>query len=204
MPGPQNNLYRAEALAFDALAHQDPEQMLWLGAIATGNGWRLRVLNDNLDVVPSTRRVTTAAGQDVGARWRILSLHYLAIAGRPEKLAPEVTFADISAGRTYAGVYHQRAIARLCAGAQWDAQRLGAAAVALGGRATVGGDAAFEFDVFPRVSVTMIWHAADEEFPSSATLLLPANMESYFCTEDIVVLSECFVSRMNRHSLRNG
>ena len=59
-----------------------------------------------------------------------------------------------------------------------------------------GGDTAFDFDIFPRLCVRVIWHAADEEFPPSATLLLPANIESYFCIEDIVVLSESLVSRL--------
>ena len=43
--------------------------------------------------------------------------------------------------------------------------------------------------MFPRVSLRLIWHAADEEFAASATLLVPANIESYFCIEDVVVLS---------------
>ena len=40
----------------------------------------------------------------------------------------------------------------------------------------------------------VIWYAADEEFAPSATLLLPANIESYFGIEDVVVLSERVVA----------
>ena len=58
------------------------------------------------------------------------------------------------------------------------------------------GDLAFDFVVFPRFSVRLVWHSPDDEFPSSATLLLPANAESYFCSEDLVVLSERLVSRL--------
>jgi hypothetical protein len=46
------------------------------------------------------------------------------------------------------------------------------------------------------VSLRLIWHAADEEFAASATLLVPANIESYFCSEDVVVLSERLISRL--------
>jgi hypothetical protein len=59
------------------------------------------------------------------------------------------------------------------------------------------GDAAFDFQVFPRFSMRLIWHAPDEEFPPTATLLLPPNVESYFVAEDIVVLSEGLVSRLS-------
>ncbi|MGA2066288.1 MAG: DUF3786 domain-containing protein [Thermoguttaceae bacterium] len=196
MPGPQDNLKRAEALAYVALGGQTAEQLLWLGAQGAAVAWRLPVLDDTLAVDLSARRVTTSAGREVGPAWRILVLHYLALAGRPEKLAPEVTFADLAAARTYAGVYQQRAIARLCATAGRDARPLRAAAVALGGRPAAGGDAAFDFDMFPRVCVRLIWHAADEEFPPSATLLLPANIDAFFCIEDIVVLSERLVARL--------
>ena len=66
---------------------------------------------------------------------------------------------------TYAGVYQQRAIARLCATAGRDAERFRTAALAVGGRAAIDGDAAFDFDVFPQLSVRAIWYAADAEFP---------------------------------------
>lgn len=200
MPGPQDNLQRAETLAFDALDRQTAAQMLWLGAHSAGMVWRLPVLNDTLEVDVSARHITTSAGEEVGAAWRILLLHYLAITARPEKLVPVITFADLPTARSYAEVYHQRAIVRLCATAGQDAEKMRMAALALGGRAEAGGDTAFDFDVFPRLAVRVIWYAGDEEFPPSATLLLPVNIASYLCVEDIVVLSERLVSRLaGRH-----
>lgn len=183
-------------MAFAAVANQPDGQLLWLGAEQSGNTWRLSVLDDLFHVDPSTSRITTSADKEVGPHWGILALHYLAIASRPESRKPETTFADLAAARSYAGVYHQRVIARLCATAGRDAATLSTAAAALGGRSAEAGDLAFDFDLFPRVSMRLIWHAADEEFPPSATLLLPENIESYFCSEDIVVLSERLVSRL--------
>ena len=92
-------------------------------------------------------------------------------------------------------------IERLCATAGQSVEKLRAAAAALGGRTVTGGDAAFDFDVFPRFPVRLVWHAPDDEFPSSATLLLPANAESYFCSEDLVVLSERLMSRLAGRAL---
>jgi hypothetical protein len=196
MPESQDNLRRAAELAFDAVCSQTPEQLLWLGAHHADTFWHLPVLNELLTLDLSAGSITTPAGYEAGPVWRILLLHYLAITLRPESLEPEVTFADLPAARTYARVYHQRVIARLCATAGRDEKSLQAAADALGGRIVQGGDTAFDFDIFPRLCVRVIWHAADEEFPPAATLLLPANIESYFCIEDIVVLSECLVSRL--------
>jgi len=192
----QQNLQRATDLAFEALRSQSAGQMHWLGAEPRGERWRLPVLDDAFEVDTLAGRVTTAAGSDVGAGWRILALHYLAVRTRPEPLVPEITFGDLPMARSYTEVYHQRAVARLCATVGREAPRLRLAAAALGGRPVDAGDIAFDFDAFPRVSLRLVWHAGDEEFPPSATLLLPANIDSYFCTEDIVVLSERLVSRL--------
>jgi hypothetical protein len=196
VPSPQENLKVATDRGFDALVGQSREQFLWLGAEPAADGWRLPVLDDVLEVDLATRRVTTSDGVEVGPRWRILVLHYLAIDARPEPSPPEVTFADLATARSYASVYHGRVIARLCATAGRDAVRLSAAAESLGGRPAPGGDAAFDFAILPRLTLRLVWHAADDEFPPSATLLLPANIESYFCSEDIVVLSESLVARL--------
>ena len=142
------------------------------------------------------RRLLTSAGQPIGPHWRILVLHYLAVRARPPRHPPEITFADLPTARSYAEVYRGRTTARLCATAGRDRAGLCAAAQALEGRPVAAGDAAFDFDVFPRVSIRLVWHAPDEEFAASATLLLPSNIESYFVPEDIVVLSERLVSRL--------
>ena len=196
MLSPQQNLQRAIESAFEAVGRQSDDQLRWLGAEPAGSAWRLSALSATLAVDPRSRRVTAGSSGKVGPQWQILALHYLAVAARPERLTPEVTFADLPTARSYAEVYRQRTTAWLCAALGCDSGRLQAAAAALGARNVAGGDTAFEFDVFPRVSLRLIWHAADEEFAASATLLVPANIESYFSIEDVVVLSERLVSRL--------
>jgi hypothetical protein len=194
----QTNLARATEMAFASVSNQPEEQLVWLGAQRQGDAWRLPALDGALHLDLSARRITTSIGREVGPHWGILALHYLAVSSRPEERKPQTTFAELATARSYSEVYHQRVIARLCATVGRDAQTLSAAADKLGGRRADGGDLAFDFDVFPRLPVRLIWYAADEEFAPSATLLLPGNVESYFCSEDIVVLSERLVSRLGR------
>ena len=200
MPPRQKNLDRATEIAFEAVVRQGDEQMLWLGAKRSASVWQLPVLNQTLDVDLARRALTTSAGRKVGPHWTILALHYLATGSRPQDRPPEITFADLETARSYAGVYHARVIARLCATAGREAETLRAAAEALGGRDAQGGDAAFDFHVFPRLPLRLIWHAPDDEFPASATMLLPASVEAYFCAEDIVVLSELLIARLGGRS----
>lgn len=196
-PKPQDNYEVATGLAFECLRRQTHEQLQWLGAVSDDGCWRLPVLSEALEVRTSSRQVVTSSGREVGAAWRILTLHYLAVATRPDLLSPSVTFDDLATARSYGGVYRQRVIARLCATAGQNLERLCNAASLVHGHASEGGEASFRFDVFPRVQVRLVWHAPDEEFPPSATILLPANIESYFCAEDIVVLSEGLVARLS-------
>jgi len=195
IPPPQRNYQRAAELAFERLAWQSAEQLVFLGAAAQGKQWCLPVLNSLFEVDIEGRRITTG-GRDVGLAWTVLALHYLDVRARPERMAPQVTFADLPTARSYASVYDQRVIARLCATAGRTAAGLEQAAQSLGAHSAQGGDLAFDFDVFPRLCLRLIWHAPDEEFPPSATLLLPQNIEEFFCAEDVVVLSERLVARL--------
>jgi hypothetical protein len=198
MPVPlkQQNLQRAVELAVDALADQSEEQMRWLGAERLGDRWSLPVLGQPLEADVSAGLVVTAAGEAVGLPWRILVLHYLAVRSRPEPREPGVTFADLATARSYAGVYHGRVIARLCGTAGRTAETLRVAAADLGAEPIAAGDAAFDFRVFPRLTLRLVWHAADDEFPATATLLLPDNIEEFLPAEDVVVLSESLVARL--------
>lgn len=192
----QENLDSAERKALDALAGQTDDQLRWLGAQALGQQWQLPVLNEVFRVDLASGAICTSAAAPVGPAWRILTFHYLAVADRPEPQAPEITFADLPTARSYAAVYDQRTVGRLCATIGQSEETLKRAAESVGGRRTVGGDLAYHFQVFPRVSIRLVWHAPDEEFPPSATLLVPPNIEEYFCSEDVVVLSERLVARL--------
>lgn len=187
---------RALELAWQRFRAQPPEQLMWLGAEPGAPGWRLPVLGDVFEVDARGGTVRLASGAQVGDAWQVLALHYLAVSGRPEPQPPEITFADLPMARGYAEVYHQRAAARVASAFGRDTVRLWAAACALGGRPLRLADAAFDFDVFPRICVRLVWYAGDEEFSPSATWLLPRNIEAFFCAEDVVVLSERLAARL--------
>ena len=219
---PQHNLEDAVTRAWSAVRAQPPEQLVWLGAAGEGDHRALPVLEDTLQLDLAAETLRTAAGEPVGPWWQVLTLHYLAVTARPPDSPPATTFADLPGGRTYAPIYQQRVIGRLCATAGRDEQTLRTAAAALAARpARKGGLArersgracppfrgpvdasisheplALDFQLFPRIALRLIWHGADEEFPPSATLLLPADLPAYFCPEDIVVLSEQLVARLS-------
>jgi len=197
VPPRQHNFEDAVARALIALALQTDEQLQWLGAKPAAEGrWTLSVLDDVLSVDVSDGRVCTTVGDEVGRFWRVLVLHYLAVSARAEALPPSVGFADLPSGRSYAPVYRGRVIGRLCGTAGRNARTLRAAAERLGGASVSAGDAGYDFRVFPRVRLRLVWYAGDDELSPSAAMLLPANIEAFFNIEDVVVLSEGLVARL--------
>lgn len=193
---PPQGYRRALELAWQRFRRQPAEQLVWLGAEPAAQTWRLPVLGEVFELDGEKASVRLASGARVADVWQVLALHYLAVAGRPELLPPEITFADLATARGYAEVYHRRASARLANTFGQDSVRLWAAARDLGGQAVRLADAAFDFLVFPRVCVRLVWYAGDEEFGPSATWLLPRNIEDFFCAEDVVVLSERLGARL--------
>ena len=201
VPPPQHNFREAAERAAADARGQSPEQLQWLGARPAGDDWHLPVLEDLLLWQPQTGCVQTSAGEPVGPFWQVLTLHYLGVGSQPLPAEPAVTFADLPDGRAYAPVYQGRVIRRLCGTVGRSEDALRQAAAALTGHASPAAvappaDLAVDFQVYPRVAIRLLWHAGDEELPPSATLLLPPNIESFFCVEDIVVLSERLVSRL--------
>jgi hypothetical protein len=197
VPPPQHNFRDAAALALAAIRRQPAEQLEWLGATPAGNAWTLRVLEDLLTLELDGGAVRTSIGCAVGHWWRILTFHYLAVSSRPKEASPALSFADLTAGRSYEPVYRRRVIDRLCQTIGQRKKTLLRACEAIGGRTAPLGDLAVDFQAYPRVAVRLVWYAGDSELPPSATLLLPENIESFFCPEDIVVLSERLVARLS-------
>ena len=200
LPPAQNNYADAVQHAIERLGIQSNSQLQLLGAKPKGDVWELPVLNEIFEVDTKLGRVTTVAGDDVNSWWRILALHYLGVEGDVQKLPPSIGFADISAGRSYAGVYKARVISRLCATAGRNAETLQTAAEKIGGVLVKDGDIGYDFNIFPEICIRLKWYAPDEEFPPSATVLLPKNILSFFSVEDTVVLSESLVSVLSGKS----
>lgn len=199
VPPRQHNLQTAVDAALAALAGACDDQLLWLGARQAGAVWELPVLDDTFLLNLPARDFRTASGAAVSPPWLIIALHYLAVSARPPEQLPSLAFADLPGGLAYSSVYRQRVNARLCATAGRTAAALRPAALKLTGRPLPAppDGLAFDFTLFPRLPVRLLWHAGDEEFGPSATILLPPAVGEFLCIEDIVVLSERLVSRLS-------
>ena len=184
----QRNLQRATELAVAAVTIQSDHQLRWLGPKP----------RTTLGGCPSSTRLCwwtcppsglprNRVGRDPALAHPHATLPGNRIASRPAATRDHLRRSRH--GPILRQGVPERAIARLCAWVGRDSARLVAAARGLGACAVAVGDAAFDFDVFPRLTLRLVWYAGDDELPPDATLLLPSNIEAYFTAEDVVVLS---------------
>ncbi len=199
----QSNYHQAFVKALEAVRGRSGEELVELGGRRLeGRQYSLSVLNDVFMIDLAEGTVGLANGRaDAGAgslriEWQILALHYLA-APVPWTVGRSwVGFGDMPEARGYDPVYRGRVLGRLCATAGRDREGLVRAAGGLGGEPVDMGDEGFKFQVFPRLAVVIVWYAGDEEFGPGSSFLYPSNIMSFLSVEDVVVLSERLVSRL--------
>jgi len=200
----QTNYQTAVAQGVKRLQARPPEVLAALGARVTANGYcTLPVLDTVFAVDLASGRVTLAtpeheplADREVSLKWQILTLHYLAGAIPLGDPADWVSFADLADGRGYERVYEARVVKRLCKTVARERTAFVRASQGLGAQRAVWGDEGFRFQVFPRLSVIIAWYHGDDELPANASFVYPDDILSLLPVEDVIVLSEGVVSRL--------
>ena len=137
-----------------------------------------------------------AGGPALPISWQILALHYLCASPPWTDSSRWVSFGHFPDARGYDPVYRGRVLKRLCATAGRDRDTFVQACHRLGAESIDWGDEGFRFRVFPRLPVVITWYYGDDEFPPNASFLYLDNVLSFLPTEDVIVLSESLVSRL--------
>jgi hypothetical protein len=157
--------------------------------------------------------VTRSDGKLVHASIVIVLLHYLLTADRAAPLrraAPAadrwITFRELPDGLFYAQAFASHAETPLAQKFGEDLAGFRKAATALGGTpldpaassGLVLADAGFRFQAFPRIAITVLIWAGDEEFPARARVLFDANAGHYLPTEDLSGVGDWLAHRLAR------
>lgn len=200
----QDNYDIAVARAFEEAARRPEAALAALGARSVGQRvYELPVLNStfvvNLQDLVITFRMGGAADVSegaVGVFWGILALHYLCGAAPGADTTAWATFSDFQDIRGYESVYKGRVIGRFCASAGRTSETLRHTAEKLGGMPMPLGDLGYHFQIFPKVPLRLVYYEGDGELPAGATFLYPADILQRFPLEDVIVLAEGLVSRL--------
>lgn len=107
-----------------------------------------------------------------------------------------ISFRELPDGTHYSQAFQGYAPDRLAGHFGQDLEAFVAACTHLGGRAVDFGDAAFVFDAFPRIPVTVVYYLGEEAFPPGASLLFDANVTHYMITAGLASIGSKLVSRI--------
>jgi hypothetical protein len=128
----------------------------------------------------------------------ILILHYLKerIVGLPPVRGEWVAFQELVGGQGYYPVFKKRVIKRIEKKYGGNPDALNDLTGRFKAKKSDLADVGVIIEAFDDIPVLIqIWRA-DEEFGPSVDILFDKNIESVFCTEDIVVLSEFVASQI--------
>ncbi|MCX7822895.1 MAG: DUF3786 domain-containing protein [Syntrophobacterales bacterium] len=128
---------------------------------------------------------------------QVLIAHYLLGVSYQEETGEWITFRDIPDGHFYYDAFLRRARDPFLKTFGSKPELYEKVAPMLGGIPVKGlGDVAFDFKVFPKVTVRIVLWKGDEEFPPEASILFDRSIQSNLPIEDIAYLSGGVVYRM--------
>jgi len=127
---------------------------------------------------------------------KIILLHYINNASGIPLSGEMVAYGDIPSCMHYEPVFAKRVLKPLQNAFGFDKYAFLEAGLALGGKEEEFGDASFTLFAFPKVPITFILWAGDEEFPPSVKALFDPSIAGYLPLEDIVVIAKLAASRI--------
>jgi len=147
---------------------------------------------------PDGEAIVEATGRPAHASITIMLLHHLLAADGAPTAGQWIAFRDLPNGLFYARAFADRAENHL-------AERLGSsiaafreASLRLGGQPLPMADASYVFQALPRVPVSALLWAGDDEFPARARILFDASAGHYLPTEDLSGLGDWLAHHIAR------
>lgn len=199
-------------LAFERLKQDEPSdaKLRALGAVRQAGLIRIPALAESL-LIDLEGQDVFFAGRDSGAwpmpaghAWALVALHHLCAADLSVD-SRAVSFSEFTDCLGYVGVFAKRVIGRFLATSGRTREQFEAASLRIGGKRMAAPGVAFAFKVLPRVPITVVWHAGDEELGAGANVIYQADAAHLLPAEDRIVTAELVIDALNGKQLaENG
>jgi hypothetical protein len=126
----------------------------------------------------------------------ILVTHYLLGCSAATPTGRLISFMEAPGGSSYYDAFKKRSIDRLVSLFGGKPEVLAETGLRLGARMVERGSASISISVLPKLPVTIILWAGDDEVPASANLLFDETAPSILPTEDLAVAAGMVISRL--------
>jgi hypothetical protein len=123
-------------------------------------------------------------------------LAYLAAADGTPPLQHWISFHELPDGQFYEQAFRSYTGEELVRGLKGDVDAFKRAALKLHGRPIGLAEAAFAFQVLPRLQLAIVMYAGDEDFPAQARVLFEATAPHYLSTDGLAILGGQLVSQL--------
>lgn len=134
--------------------------------------------------------------KDAPLQEQVIILHYLTAKSFKNKAVQWISFREIPGASFYFSAFVKRAVDPLKETFGKHIALFAKAADRLNGKAIDAGNAGFEFNLFPFVSLQLVLWEGDEEFTPEANILFQDTIGDIFLPEDVARLSGMLVYRL--------
>lgn len=194
------NLEVTYEYACNKLRTKEPAEM----ARNSGAAWdadkgiiTLRYLGEDYTVTYPGGKICYAAGDgEVPLKDQALLLHYLCTANGAPIQNKFISFKELPDGAIYTEPFYRRAIEPMLKIFGSSHELFLRVAGKLGGEKQDLGDISVIIPILPRVSITYVMWAADDEFPATGNIIFDASAPNYLPTEDYAVVASNVVYKM--------
>jgi len=130
-----------------------------------------------------------AADQAVKSADHILALHYLLCPNPIQPNGSQISFRDLPGGQFYWEPFRARSVLPLTRRLGNDLDRLRRNLARFAWTPLEMGDVGARIQAVGKLSVTLVYHGGDDEFPADATLLFDACIRHVYRAEDVAVIA---------------
>ncbi|UCH87977.1 MAG: DUF3786 domain-containing protein [Thermoplasmata archaeon] len=191
----KDNLADVLERGWDELVKRDPGEVAEYGLVEFDKeteSYNLPFMNETFLVNKKTREIKPkdpSSKTYVSSFLATLLVHYLASVKNLEVENKPISFREVpGGGDVYYPAFQNNAIRPIMERFGENPEELIPAGERLGGKPIDKGDAAVEIPVFPKIPVTVIVWAGDEEIPANATILFDVTAKEQIHIEDLAVI----------------
>ncbi|MEW6424770.1 MAG: DUF3786 domain-containing protein [Bacillota bacterium] len=194
------NLEPALVKAREDFGRRDPEAMaLNARAVFSQGVFKLSFLGEQYMVHYPRGEIKSGEREgDVGRATQVILLHYFAYSTPAVPEGGLISFKELPGGSIYVGPFTNRVIRPLLKYFGQQPEKLLAAGQKMGGEAGGIGDFSMTIPVLPKIPVTFVIWAGDEEFPPAGNVLFDSSAARHLPTEDYVVLCGLVLDRLRK------
>lgn len=184
--------------ALEEFKSRSSSDMVWkTGAEFLDGSFNLNFLGMPIEVsFPEGTVYHKGTGEELGLVERILILHYFTCAGGTPLLKRDISYKELPGGSIYIEPFTNRCIRPLIQLFGKDLTSFGEAAEKCGGTKQKYGDMSYCFYPLPRIPITLVIWAADDEFPANANIIFDASASDYLHTEDYAFLCSMLLGKL--------